>query len=165
MDKESTDKEMIVTLQVNGLTLRRFVPATMTLVEYLREELGLTGTKKGCDVGDCGCCTVLADGDPVLSCLALAVDFQGREITTIEGLAKGQELHPVQQAFVDEGGLQCGYCTPAMVLNAVALLNHQANPSAQEIKECISGTICRCTGYTKIEESIALAADRQRGQK
>lgn len=165
MDKESTDKEMIVTLQVNGLTLRRFIPATMTLVEYLREELGLTGTKKGCDVGDCGCCTVLADGDPVLSCLALAVDFQGREITTIEGLAKGQELHPVQQAFVDEGGLQCGYCTPAMVLNAVALLNHQANPSAQEIKECISGTICRCTGYTKIEESIALAADRQRGQK
>lgn len=165
MDKESTDKEMIVTLQVNGLTVRRFVPATMTLVEYLREELGLTGTKKGCDVGDCGCCTVLADGDPVLSCLALAVDFQGREITTIEGLAKGQELHPVQQAFVDEGGLQCGYCTPAMVLNAVALLNHQANPSAQEIKECISGTICRCTGYTKIEESIALAADRQRGQK
>lgn len=165
MDKESIDKEMIVTLQVNGLTVRRFVPATMTLVEYLREELGLTGTKKGCDVGDCGCCTVLADGDPVLSCLALAVDFQGREITTIEGLAKGQELHPVQQAFVDEGGLQCGYCTPAMVLNAVALLNHQANPSAQEIKECISGTICRCTGYTKIEESIALAADRQRGQK
>ncbi|MCC7402906.1 MAG: (2Fe-2S)-binding protein [Bdellovibrionales bacterium] len=165
MDKESTDKEMIVTLQVNGLTVRRFVPATMTLVEYLREELGLTGTKKGCDVGDCGCCTVLADGDPVLSCLALAVDFQGREITTIEGLAKGQELHPVQRAFVDEGGLQCGYCTPAMVLNAVALLNHQANPSAQEIKECISGTICRCTGYTKIEESIALAADRQRGQK
>ncbi|MCB0365263.1 MAG: (2Fe-2S)-binding protein [Bdellovibrionaceae bacterium] len=161
--KEQKQQHLTLELEVNGHRYIRSVPAMTTLVEFLREELNLTGTKKGCDLGDCGCCTVLVDGEPLLSCLALAADMEGRVITTIEGVAKGAELHPVQEAFVEEGGLQCGYCTPAMVLNGVALLESNNKPSKNEIKECISGTICRCTGYTKIEESIALAAEKLGG--
>lgn len=126
----------------------------MTLLEFLREEAGLTGTKRGCDIGDCGCCTVLLDGKPVLSCLLLAVEVTGKSITTIEGVATGNTLHPVQEAFVEHGAIQCGFCTPAMVLNAVALTENNPSPNEEEIKECISGTICRCTGYTKIEKAI-----------
>ena len=151
-------ENLTLELMVNGASWVRSVPAMTTLLEFLREELDLTGTKKGCDLGDCGCCTVLADGEPILSCLALAADMEGREIKTIEGVAKGKDLHPVQQAFVDEGALQCGYCTPAMILNGVALLEKNNQPDRQEIKKCISGTICRCTGYTKIEEAIEKAA-------
>lgn len=126
----------------------------MTLLEFLRGEAWLTGTKRGCDIGDCGCCTVLLDGKPVLSCLLLAVETEGKKITTIEGIAKGSELHPVQEAFVEHGAIQCGFCTPAMVLNAVSLLENHPSPSQKEIKECVSGTVCRCTGYTKIEKAI-----------
>ena len=151
-------ENLTLELVVNGQSWVRSVPAMTTLLEFLREELDLTGTKKGCDLGDCGCCTVLVDGEPLLSCLALAADMEGRQIKTIEGVANGKELHPVQQAFVEEGALQCGYCTPAMILNGVALLEKNDQPNRQEIKQCISGTICRCTGYTKIEEAIEKAA-------
>lgn len=126
----------------------------MTLLEFLRDEAGLTGTKRGCDIGDCGCCTVLLNGKPVLSCLLLAVEVTGKSITTIEGVAKGNTLHPVQEAFVKHGAIQCGFCTPAMVLNAVALIENNPTPNEEEVKECVSGTICRCTGYTKIEKAI-----------
>ena len=126
----------------------------MTLLEFLRDEARLTGTKRGCDLGDCGCCTVLLDGKPILSCLLLAVEAEGKKITTIEGIAKKNQLHPVQKAMVEHGAIQCGFCTPAMVLNAVSLVENNPSPSREEVKECLSGTICRCTGYTKIEKAI-----------
>jgi carbon-monoxide dehydrogenase small subunit len=148
------------TLVVNGVPRTRAVAEAMTLLDFLREELALTGTKRGCDGGECGCCTVLLDGEPVLACLTLALEAEGHEVRTIEGIARGPELHPVQQAFVEHGALQCGFCTPAMVLNAVHLLETTAAPSSEAIKDCISGTICRCTGYTKIEAAIAAAAAR-----
>ena len=151
---------MPLSLDVNGMCHQRLVPASMTLLEFLRGELDLTGTKKGCDVGDCGCCTVLLDGAPVLSCLLLAREAEGRKIVTIEGISDARRLHPVQEAMVDEGAIQCGYCTPAMVLNAVSLLEKKPKPTRDEIKECVSGTICRCTGYTKIEKAISRAADK-----
>lgn len=144
----------VLTLSVNGQKYSRAVAGSVTLLEYLREEIDLTGTKRGCDSGDCGCCTVLLDGKPVLSCLTLAAEAEGRDVQTIEGVAKNGQLHPVQDAMVNEGAIQCGFCTPAMVMNAVHLLNENPKPSRSEIKECISGTICRCTGYTKIEKAI-----------
>ncbi len=135
------------------------VECSETLLAVLRERLHLTGTKRGCDLGECGCCTVLVDGEPVLSCLTLAVDVEVAEIITIEGVAADDGgLSPVQQAFVDEGAIQCGFCTPAMVINATHMLAENPNPDATAIKECVSGTICRCTGYTKVERAIAAAA-------
>ncbi len=151
-------RDQMVTMVVNGYEVTRSVEPSTTLLEFLREELGLTGTKKGCDLGECGCCTVLVGGKPALSCLTLALEMQHQEITTIEGLAHGENLHPVQKAFVEEGALQCGYCTPAMILNGVHLLNENPTPTAEEIKECVSGTLCRCTGYVKIEKAVARAA-------
>ncbi len=153
----------VITLSINGQKHSRAVPPSTTLVDYIREELNLTGTKKGCDLGECGCCTVLVDGQPLLSCLTLAADMEKKEITTIEGIADGAKLHPVQEAFVEHGALQCGYCTPAMILNAVSLLENNPKPCRKEIKECVSGTICRCTGYTKIEEAIEAAAAKNGG--
>lgn len=158
MRQETPRQTTIVTIEVNGVPFTRAIAPAMTLLAFLRDELDLTGTKKGCDLGACGCCTVHLDGAPVLSCLLLACEAEGRSVTTIEGIADGPNLHPLQRAMVDQGAIQCGFCTPAMVMNGVYLLEHNQSPSATEIKECISGTICRCTGYTKIEKAIAVAA-------
>ncbi len=141
-------------LTVNGKTSRVAFPVHKTLLEVLREEMTLTGTKHGCELGECGTCTVLVDGKPVLSCLALAVECVGRKITTVEGMADGPLLHPLQEAFADLGAAQCGYCTPGFLLTAQALLNTNPQPTRQEIKEALSGNLCRCTGYLKIFEAV-----------
>jgi carbon-monoxide dehydrogenase small subunit len=152
-----------IKLTVNKQPYRLSVLPWRTLLEVIREDLGLTGTKEGCGLGECGACTVLMDGLAVNSCLVLATEADGREITTIEGLAQGDKLHPIQQAFVEHGGLQCGFCTPGMILSAKALLDQNPTPSEEEIKQGISGNLCRCTGYTKIIESIRAAAENMGG--
>lgn len=152
--------KILIELQVNGETHSLAVKPNDTLLEVLREHLGLVGTKEGCSLGECGACTVLADGRAVLSCLTLAVDATGTEITTIEGVSQGEALDPIQQAFVDHGAVQCGFCTPGMILTAKELLAKQKQPSAKQIKEAISGNFCRCTGYTKIVEAIEAAASK-----
>ena len=144
-----------ITLKVNDHEYDLVIPVNRTLTQVLRENLKLTGTKHGCSVGDCGSCTVLMDGQPVNSCLVLAVEAEGREIQTIEGLAEDGKLHPIQQAFVDKGGIQCGFCSPGMILTAKALLDKNPSPTETEIREAISGNLCRCTGYQKIVEAIA----------
>ncbi|MCF8042592.1 MAG: (2Fe-2S)-binding protein [Desulfarculaceae bacterium] len=149
-----------ITLTVNGVQRQALVEPNQTLTSLLRDELGLTGTKHGCGVGDCGCCTVILDGETVNSCLVLAMQAQGREITTIEGLAKGTELHPLQQAFVEAGAIQCGFCTPGMILSAKALLDHTPQPTRAEITKGLSGNLCRCTGYEKIVEAVQDAAGK-----
>jgi aerobic-type carbon monoxide dehydrogenase small subunit (CoxS/CutS family) len=136
-----------------------------TLLEVLREDMGLTGTKHGCELGECGACTVLLDGEPVLSCLALALECEGRRIETIEGLARGAELHPLQAAFADHGGSQCGYCTPGVIMTAKALLDKDLNVSKERIVEATAGNLCRCTGYLQIAESIESAAAALRAEK
>ena len=135
-----------------------------TLAEVLRERLGLTGLKIGCDQGECGACTVLVDGQAILSCLTLAIDCEGKEILTIEGLEdpRSGELHPIQQAFVEHHGMQCGYCTPAMIMSAKALLDQNPAPTEEEVREAINGNICRCTGYASIIESVLAAAENMR---
>lgn len=148
-------KKMMITLKVNEKEHDLVVAVNRTLTQVLREDLRLTGTKQGCSVGDCGSCTVLLNGQPVNSCLILAVEADGQEITTIEGLARDEQLHPIQQAFVEHGGIQCGFCTPGMILSAKALLDKNPQPTEREIREGISGNLCRCTGYQKIVESIA----------
>jgi carbon-monoxide dehydrogenase small subunit len=153
-----------INLKVNNQPYRLAVPPHRTLLEVIREDLGLTGTKEGCGLGDCGACTVLMDGQTVNSCLVLAAEADGKEITTIEGLAEGDRLHPIQQAFVDHGGLQCGFCTPGMILSAKALLDKNPHPTEEEIRQGISGNLCRCTGYTKIIESIKAAAEEMGGK-
>ncbi len=147
-----------IQLTVNGRPVEALVEPNSTLVQFLREDLGLTGTKHGCGLGDCGACTVILDGQPVNSCLVLAISANGREVVTIEGLAEDGKLHPVQQAFVDKGSIQCGFCTPGMILSAKALLDSNPNPTEQEIRMAISGNLCRCTGYQKIVEAIGEAA-------
>jgi aerobic-type carbon monoxide dehydrogenase small subunit (CoxS/CutS family) len=146
------------TLNVNGEAVETLFAPYKTLLEVLREELGLTGTKHGCELGECGACTVLVDGEPVLSCLVLALECEGRAVQTIEGVARGPELHPLQAAFTDFGGSQCGYCTPGVIMTAKALLERNPDPSAQEIKEATAGNLCRCTGYNQIVEAIQAAA-------
>jgi len=147
-------------MRVNGEERPAPSTARRLLSDYLRHELGLTGTHVGCEHGVCGCCTVLLDGRPVRSCLMLAVQAEGHEVTTIEGLAAdGAPLHPVQQAFHETHGLQCGFCTPGFVMSVVGLLAHNANPSAQEIDEGISGNLCRCTGYASIRRAVQRAAE------
>ncbi len=152
-----------IKLRVNGEDYELSIPPNRTLLEVLREDLALTGAKEGCQDGSCGSCTVLLDGKPVRSCLILAIEAEGREILTIEGLSKGEELHPLQEAFVNYGAVQCGFCTPGMILTAKALLDSNPDPSEEEIREAISGNLCRCTGYVKIVEAIAEAARRLRG--
>ena len=152
-----------LTLTVNGETRDVIVPAHKTLLEVLREDLGLTGTKHGCELGECGTCTVLVDGEPVLSCLALPVELQGRQIKTVEGMADGGHLHPLQQAFAELGAAQCGYCTPGILLTAEALLEDNPIPSRDEVRVALAGNLCRCTGYTKILDAVELAALRMRG--
>jgi len=147
---------------VNGKASNVDTEANRPLLEVLREDLGLTGTKYGCGEGQCGACTVLVDGRPTLSCITPARAVQDHKVVTIEGLARNGALHPVQQAFVDEGAVQCGYCTPGMILTAHALLEHNDTPTRQEIVEAISGNICRCTGYGQIVEAVEYAAERLR---
>jgi carbon-monoxide dehydrogenase small subunit len=153
-----------IQLVVNGETVEGAVEPNHTLLQFLREDLGLTGTKHGCGLGDCGACTVIMDGKPVNSCLVLAVQAQGREVLTIEGLAENGKLHPIQQAFVDKGGIQCGFCSPGMILAAKALLEENPKPTELEIRTAISGNLCRCTGYQKIVEAIQEAAGSMLGK-
>ena len=148
-----------ITLRVDGQRRSLSVDTRTTLLDALRERLDLTGTKKGCDHGQCGACTVLIDGRRAVSCLQLAVAAEGREITTIEGVAEGERLHPVQQAFLDLDALQCGYCTPGMVMAAVSLLRENPSPSEEEIRHALEGNLCRCTGYQNIVAAIQWAAE------
>ncbi len=152
--------KQLLCFAVNGVERELAVAPERTLAEVLREELRLTGTKIGCGEGDCGACTVLLDGQPVNACLVLALQADGREVTTIEGLARGAELHPVQQAFVDTGAVQCGFCSPGMILSAKALLDREPRPDRDAIRAGIGGNLCRCTGYHKIVDAIALASER-----
>jgi len=149
----------MIRLRVNGQPVVREVPDHRLLVDFLRYDLSLTGTKEGCSVGVCGACTVLLDGQPVSSCIALAVMADGCEVTTIEGLAEDDRLHPLQQAFIDYGGFQCGICTPGQVMAAKALLDVNPHPSKEEIQAWMMGNLCRCTGYYKIIESIQAVAE------
>jgi xanthine dehydrogenase YagT iron-sulfur-binding subunit len=157
--------QMTATLRINGADISRPIEARTTLLDFLREQTELTGTKKGCDMGSCGACTVHVDGHRVVSCLTLAARCQGHEITTIEGLAHGDELHPMQAAFVSHDGMQCGYCTPGQVMSAVALVNEGHTRTDDEIREWMSGNICRCGAYPNIVTAIREVADRtpQRG--
>jgi aerobic-type carbon monoxide dehydrogenase small subunit (CoxS/CutS family) len=151
-------------LSVNGEEAPVSFAPYKTLLEVLREDLGLTGTKHGCELGECGACTVLLDGEPVLACLVLAVECEGRRIQTIEGLARGAELHPLQAAFADHGGSQCGYCTPGVIMTAKALLDGNPNPSREQIREATAGNLCRCTGYQQIVDAVESAASELRGE-
>jgi len=153
-----------VRLTVNGTLQELSVQPWETLLEVIRDRLGLTGTKEGCGLGECGACTVIMDGKTVNSCLVLAVEADGKQVTTIEGLADGDQLHPLQEAFIEQGGLQCGFCTPGMIMSAKALLDENPDPSEAEITRGIAGNLCRCTGYTKIIESVASAAKHMRGE-
>ena len=152
-------------LTVNGEIRDVIVPVHKTLLEVLREDLNLTGTKHGCELGECGTCTILVDGEPVLSCLALPVECQGRQIKTVEGMADGGRLHPLQQAFAELGAAQCGYCTPGILLTAEVLLAENPTPTRDEVRVALAGNLCRCTGYTKILDAVELAALRMRGAR
>jgi aerobic-type carbon monoxide dehydrogenase small subunit (CoxS/CutS family) len=150
----------LITLHVNGERHELAVLTHHTLLEVLREDLGLIGTKHGCELGECGACTVLDDGLPVLSCLTLPVEVQDSEITTIEGLEQNGKLHPLQETFAELGAAQCGYCTPGILLAGVALLREHPQPTREQMKEALAGNLCRCTGYTKIYEAVDAAAGR-----
>ena len=151
-----------IQLKVNGMAYKMEVEPRRTLLELIREDLELTGTKEGCSLGECGSCTVLLDGKPIKSCITLAVQANGREVTTIEGLEKADgTLHPLQQAFIDHGAIQCGFCTPGMILSAKGLLDENPTPTELEARQAIAGNLCRCTGYQKIVEAI-LAVSNQR---
>lgn len=151
-------KSYPLTMTVNGREVTVPVEADELLVDVLRERLGLIGTKIGCNEGECGACTVIMSGQAVLSCMIPALRAQGQDITTIEGLSDGETLHPLQQAFVDHGAVQCGYCTPGFIMSAKALLDENPHPTRDEIKKAIAGNLCRCTGYVKIIEAIEAAA-------
>ena len=153
-----------ITLTLNGESTEVAFAPHKTLLEVLREDLNLTGTKHGCELGECGTCAVLVDGRSILSCLMLGLDAEGRDVKTIEGMANGAELHPLQQTFADLGAAQCGYCSPGFLLVAEELLKNNSKPSRPEIQDALSGNLCRCTGYIKIYEAIELAAARMRGE-
>jgi len=155
---------VVCRLEVNGEVRECAVAPHTTLLEALRYGLGLTGSKQGCDKGDCGACTVVVDGEAILSCISLALAFEGREIVTIEGVAEGGRPHPLQDAFDVMGGAQCGFCTPGILMSAWVLLSRNPSPSRAEIARALSGNLCRCTGYTKIFEAVELAASRLRGE-
>lgn len=152
-------KKEIANFTVNGKSYEVIIEPHMLLVDVLRDKVGLTGTKYACGTGDCGACTVLVDGKPMLSCLTLAMTVRDKNILTIEGLADGTALHPIQQAFIDNGAVQCGFCTPGMILNAKALLDENPNPTRDAIKTALAGNLCRCTGYVKIIDAVLAAAD------
>ena len=154
--------KQLMRFNVNGIIYEEEIDYRRTLLEVLREHLGLLGTHKSCDEGQCGACTVLIDGKAVNSCLVLAASVQGRKITTIEGLAKGENLHPIQEAFVETGAIQCGFCTPGMIMVAKAFLDKNPNPTREEAKMAISGNLCRCTGYFQIIDAIMKAVEKMR---
>ena len=154
--------KQLMRLNVNGIIYEEEIDYRRTLLEVLRENLGLLGTHKGCDEGQCGACTVLIDGKAVNSCLVLAASVQGKKITTIEGLAAGEKLHPIQEAFVETGAIQCGFCTPGMIMVTKAFLDKNSNPTKEEAKMAISGNLCRCTGYFQIIDAIMKAAEKMR---
>jgi len=154
--------KQVVNFTVNGKAYELAIEPHLLLVEVLRDELGLTGTKHSCDIGHCGACTVLVEGIAVLSCLTPAITVKGKNITTIEGLAEGTKLHPIQKAFIEYGAIQCGYCTPGMILSAKALLDRNSNPTREEVKQALSGNLCRCTGYVKIVDAVLAAAETMR---
>jgi carbon-monoxide dehydrogenase small subunit len=160
----TTIKKAQIQFVLNGEDVDAAFAPHKTLLEVLREDLGLTGTKHGCELGECGVCTVLIDGVPMLSCLFLGLEAAGREVTTIEGMATGPVLHPLQETFADIGAAQCGYCTPGFLLTARQLLETNPSPSRDEIREALAGNLCRCTGYIKIYEAVELAAARMRGE-
>ena len=153
-----------VRLRVNGQDVELEVDPMTTLLDVLREQLGLTGTKKGCDTGDCGTCTVVMDGKAILSCLTPVLQAAGKEIITVEGLAREGKLHPLQEAFIECGAVQCGFCTPGMLLSAKALLDQNPSPTREEVRVGISGNLCRCTGYKKIVDAIMFASRRMKGE-
>jgi len=159
---ERSVERVALTLRVNEEEYQALVPVHKTLLEVLREDLGLTGTKHGCELGECGTCTVLVDAEPQLSCLLLPIQVEGRAITTVEGMGTTSELHPLQRAFIELGAAQCGYCTPGMLLSAWSLLERDSAPSRDVIREALAGNLCRCTGYAKIIEAVELAAERIR---
>ena len=161
MAATSTSKQLVA-LNINGDAYELAVAPTHTLLEVLREDAGLTGTKHGCEQGECGLCTVLIDGRPQFSCLTLAIEAQGSEIRTVEGLASDGKLHPLQQAFGETGASQCGYCTSGMLMSARALLERNPSPTRGEIREALAGNLCRCTGYLAIIDAVELAAERMR---
>ena len=153
---------MKVELEVNERIYEVAVEPHETLVKVLRDKIGLTGTKRGCDAGGCGACTILLDGKPVYACMVFAARAEDKKVTTIEGLAKNGKLHPVQEAFIKHGAVQCGYCTPGMILSAKALLDENPDPTEEEVKDAIAGNLCRCTGYVKIVKAIQAAAEMMR---
>ena len=157
-----SNRKQLATFVINGEQQEVSFPPNATLLEMLREDCGLTGTKHGCELGECGTCAILVNGQPVLSCLALASTNAGASLTTVEGLATGNALHPLQQAFIELGAAQCGYCTPGFLVAGSALLRDNAKPTRDEIALALSGNLCRCTGYLKIFEAVELAADRMR---
>src|SRR5687767_16037156 len=161
---EPTKQKAHIRFTLNGEDTEVAFAPHKTLLEVLREDLNLTGTKHGCELGECGACAVLVDGEPKLACLVLALDCQGRRVDTVEGLADGPKLHPLQAAFADLGAAQCGYCTPGILMTAKALLEKEPQPSRERIKEAISGNLCRCTGYHQIFEAIEDAAKRMRDE-
>jgi len=165
-DQRGSDPGSKVTqvFRINGERAEVAYSPHHTLLEVLREDLGLTGTKHGCELGECGTCAVLVDGEPVLSCLMMPQDCEGKEITTVEGMAQGPALHPLQETFADLGAAQCGYCTPGFMLTAMSLLEENPAPTRDEIREALAGNLCRCTGYIKIYEAVELAAARMRGE-
>ncbi|MFX1555582.1 MAG: (2Fe-2S)-binding protein [Promethearchaeota archaeon] len=147
-----------IELKINGDAYEVLVSSNQTLLEVLRDKLGLVGTKRGCDLGACGACTVLINGEAYLSCITLALDAVGKEITTIEGLSQGGDLHPLQRAFVEKGAIQCGFCGPGMILTAKALLDEEKRPTEESVKKKMAGNLCRCTGYKKIVEAVLSVA-------
>ena len=153
--------KQLIKINVNGTDHEVAVKPNHTLLDLLREQLNLTGTKRGCELGDCGACTVLLDGKPVNSCLVLAVEAEGKNISTIEGIANGEELHPIQKAFVEKGSIQCGYCTPGVLMSTIALLDQAPNPSREQILEALAGNLCRCASYQRVVQAIELVS----GQK
>jgi carbon-monoxide dehydrogenase small subunit len=165
LERDSMNQKAHISFMLNGESSEVAFAPHKTLLEVLREDLGLTGTKHGCELGECGTCTVLVDGKSILSCLMLGLDAEGREVTTIEGMAENGRLHPLQDTFADLGAAQCGYCSPGFLLAAKELIEKLPNPSRDEIKEALSGNLCRCTGYIKIYEAVELAAARVRGDE
>jgi carbon-monoxide dehydrogenase small subunit len=155
-------KKEIASFRINGRSYEVIVTPNMTLSELLRERLDLTATKRACGIGECGSCTVLVDGKPMLSCSTLAIAVQDRDILTLEGMSKGMQLHPLQQAFIDSGAIQCGFCTSGMIMMAKALLEENPDPTRQEVKEGLGGNLCRCTGYVKIVDAVMAAAEAMR---
>jgi len=162
---QAKTEKSLLRFKVNGEDVEVAFAPHKTLLEVLREDMGLTGTKHGCELGECGTCAVLIDGKAVLSCLVLGLDVEDREVLTIEGMAEGARLHPLQLAFADLGAAQCGYCTPGFLLTAKELIDRNPSPCREEIKEALAGNLCRCTGYIKIYEAVELAAARMRGEE